>query len=446
LFAIGPSTHEQTTRSTELFASEVIPVLRPLGVAADAPSGAAVPRPEVRLSDAPPASGGSLRDRLLAGISARRGEFEAAGVQAEELRTLPADAVETLRDLGVFWLKTPAELGGTPLGPVEFCDVIEELAYADSSTAWTAMIGAGCGGLAGGWLPEAGARRVFAADRPLPVVAGQLQPRGTGRPVEGGYVVTGRWSFASGIVHASWLIGAFWTQPGQHGAGPAEESDTPRMVVFVLPKDEAEVIDNWRVAGLQGTGSMDFRVHDAFVPVEMTYALGTAAVRGGDLFRLGMPAFVSNEVPPLCIGIARRALDDITSLAGHTTRWPGGPALSDRAVFRKELGRAEAKIKAARLLHRDAMAAAWDTARAGNAPPEPQQTALTTASVFAVETCAEVVSDLFRFGGGRVLSLSSPMQRYLRDVLAARQHVALTEEFYEAAGRERIESAGQASG
>jgi indole-3-acetate monooxygenase len=63
------------------------------------------------------------------------------------------------------------------------------------------------------------------------------------------------------------------------------------------------------------------------------------------------------------------------------------------------------------------------------------------ASVFAVETCAEVVTDLFRYGGGRVLSLSHPMQRHLRNALAARQHVAVSEEFYETAGRERLQSA-----
>src|SRR5580698_2246939 len=134
----------------------------------------------------------SLREELLAGIRAHREQFEAAGDRAEELRTLPNDAVATLRALGLFWLKTPAELGGTPLSPVEFCDVIEELAYIDTSTAWAAMIGAGCNGLAGGWLPEAGARRIFGADaasgpgatgpgaggRPLPVLAGQLAPRG----------------------------------------------------------------------------------------------------------------------------------------------------------------------------------------------------------------------------------------------------------------------------
>ena len=170
------------------------------------------------------------RNALLAAIRSHRAEFEAAGDEAEELRTLPGDAVETLRGMGAFWLKTPADLGGTPLDPVDFCDVIEELAYADSSTAWAAMIGAGCCGLAGGWLAEAGARRVFAPGRALPVVAGQLQPRGTGRTVEGGYVVSGRWSFASGILHASWLIGAFHPQAsaGTDGLTGSWFSSCPR--------------------------------------------------------------------------------------------------------------------------------------------------------------------------------------------------------------------------
>jgi indole-3-acetate monooxygenase len=381
----------------------------------------------------------NLRDELLAGIRAHRAEFEAAAQRSEQLRTLPPDTVETLRDLGVFWLKTPTELGGSPLNPVDFCDVIEELAYADASTAWTAMIGAGCNGLASGWLPEPGVRRVFTPDRPLPVVAGQLQPRGTGRPVPGGYTVTGRWSFASGIAHASWLIGAFRAE------GESAAQDGQPIVVFVLPKHQAEVIDNWHVAGLQGTGSMDFRVDEQFVPRDLTYQLGTAAVRGGDLFRLGMPAFVSNEVPPFCLGIARRALDDTTALAAHTTRWAGGAKLSERAVFLKELGRAEVKIKAAKLAHRDAVQQVWATAQEGTAPPESQQLALTTTSVYAVETCAEVISDLFRYGGGRVLALSNSMQRHLRNALAARQHIAVSEEFYEAAGQQRIKAAERTS-
>ena len=393
-----------------------------------------------------------LRDELLAGIRANREKFESAGDRAEELRTLPHDAVAILRSLGLFWLKTPAELGGTPLSPVEFSDVIEELAYVDTSTAWAAMIGAGCNGLAGGWLPEEGARQVFgrgsddtAPDGVRPVVAGQLAPRGTGHPVRGGYLVSGRCGFSSGIVHAEWLIGAF--KPDGDDPSPAGGEDDAaatgfgRMVVFLVPKAQAEVIDNWHVAGLQGTGSLDFSVDGIFVPSELTYDLGTAAVRGGDLFRLGMPAFVSNEVPPLAIGLARRALDDMTELATHTARFPGGPTVSERAVFHKELGRADTRIRAARAIHREAMAAAWESAVAGTVPGEELQLAVTTASIYAVETCAEVVTDLFRYGGGRVLALANPMQRHLRNVLAARQHLALSEEHYETAGRYLLESA-----
>jgi indole-3-acetate monooxygenase len=386
-----------------------------------------------------------LRDQLIAGIRANREKFESAGDRAEELRTLPHDAVAILRSLGLFWLKTPAELGGTPLPPVEFSDVVEELAYVDTSTAWAAMIGAGCNGLTGGWLPANGVQRIFGAgpDRVRPVVAGQLVPRGTGHPVRGGYLVSGRWGFSSGIVHADWLIGAFKVD----APDAAEADDAPvtgfggGMVVFLVPKAQAEVIDNWHVAGLQGTGSLDFSVDGIFVPAEMTYELGTAAVRGGDLFRLGMPAFVSNEVPPLAIGLARRAIDDMTELATHTARFPGGPTVSERAVFHKELGRADTQIRAARAVHREAMTQAWETAVAGNVPGEDIQLAVTTASVFAVETCADVVNDLFRYGGGRALALSNPMQRHLRNVLAARQHLALSEENYEAAGRYLLESA-----
>jgi alkylation response protein AidB-like acyl-CoA dehydrogenase len=374
----------------------------------------------------------SRRDELIAMIREQAEVLADGGNRSEEMRTLPADTVSVLREMGVFWAKTPAELGGEPLTPLEFCDVIEELAYVDGSVAWAAMIGAGCNGLAGGWLPAA--EKVFRAGRPLPVVAGQLSPRGTGTPVEGGYIVTGHWRFSSGLRHSSWLIGAFKPQSLTSGRDCPAPPDSA-IVVFAIPRDHAEIIDNWHVAGLAGTGSLDWRVDGAFVPEEMTYELGTPAARGGDLFRLGMPTFVSNEVPPWCVGVARRALDDIAEISLHTDRFPGGPTVSERAVFHKELGRAATRVRAARLLHRDAMATAWTCATGGLEPPEDVSVEVNVASVFAVETCADVVSDLFRYGGGRVLSLASPMQRHLRDLLAARQHLAVSEESYETAGR-----------
>lgn len=142
-------------------------------------------------------------------------------------------------------------------------------------------------------------------------------------------------------------------------------------------------------------------------------------------------------MPPLCVGIARRARDQIADLADRTARFPGGPALSERAVFRKELGRAETRVRAARLVHRDAVETALAAAYAGD-DLGGAHAAVAAASVYTVETCAEVIADLFRYGGGRVLSLASPLQRYLRDALAACQHIGVSEKNYERLGRLRV--------
>ena len=384
------------------------------------------------------ADSAAIRDRLLAEIrTGRRAEFEAAGDRAEAARTLPAETVATLRGMGIFWLKTPAELGGTPLHPLDFCDVLEELAYVDTATAWTTMVGNGGTGTAGGWLPDAGARRVFDPAGPRPLVVGTPGPRGTGRPVSGGYVVSGRWGFASAIAQADWVIGGFRVPAAESRGGQ------DRLMVAIVPRQHAQVIDNWHVAGLKGTGSFDFRLDDVFVPAELTFERAASACRGGALFRQEAHVFLSNELPPLAIGIARRALDEMTWLASQTARSAGGPPLSERAAARRELGRAETQIRAARLVHRDAVQAAYDAARTDATDAvalDGAHIAVATASVYAVEACTEVIADLFRYGGGRVLSLASPVQRYLRDCLATRQHIGLSDENYERAGRHRMQS------
>ena len=394
------------------------------------------------------ADSAAIRDRLLAEIRRRRAEFETAGDRAEEARTLPAQTVATLRDLGAFWLKTPAALGGTPLEPLDFCDVLEELAYVDTATAWTAMVGNGGTGTAGGWLPDAGARRVFDPARPRPLVVGTPGPRGTGHPVDGGYVVSGRWGFASGIAQADWVIGGFRVPAGDTGGHD-------RLMVAIVPKEQSQVIDNWHVAGLKGTGSFDFRLDGVFVPADLTFERAASACRGGALFRQEAHVFLSNELPPLAVGIARRALDEMTGLASRTARFPSAPALlppgwttpstprDERAAFHSELGRAQTRVKAARLVHRDAVQAAYDTARteaAATPALDGAHIAVATASVYAVETCADVIAGLFRYGGGQAASLASPMQRYLRDCLATRQHIGLSEESYERAGRHLLET------
>jgi alkylation response protein AidB-like acyl-CoA dehydrogenase len=385
-------------------------------------------------------------DDLVEAIWSARPELEDAAVRAEELRTLPPEIVQRLRDLGLFWLKTPAELGGRPLHPLAFSDVLEAVAYCDASAAWATMIGCGSTGIAAGGLPDAGAARVFSSREELPVVAGQPQPRGRAVSNGEGVVVTGRWSFASGIHHSNWVLGAATVEAPPNG-------EANRVLAFVIEKAKATVYDNWHVAGLEGTGSSDFSLDEVLIPHELTFsrpnprtASAVATVisggprRGGPLFNQQGPLlFVANEVPGFCVGVALRAIDDMTALAGQTVRFFGGVSLADRAVFQKELGLAKAKVAAARLYYRDAMGRAFDATVAGKEIPVDVLQAAALSQPFVAETCVQVVSDLFRYGGGRALALSHPMQRHLRNLLAARQHGAASEAHYENTGRAMLE-------
>jgi alkylation response protein AidB-like acyl-CoA dehydrogenase len=256
--------------------------------------------------------------RFLEAVRSRRASFEAAAVPAEEARTLPDDMVKLMRELGLFWLKTPRELGGDELAPLEFCEVLEEIAYYDASVAWAAMVGNGTTGTVAGWLPDEGLREVFPADgTDLPICAGQFSARGKAVPVDGGYVVTGRWGFGSGINHSAWVVGGCVVDDGEAGGG-AE-------IFAVAPKSEATLHDNWHVAGLQGTGSHDFSLTEVFVPAARVIdGLRAPGRRGGELFRPPPLMFVSNELNPACgrrHRPSRRRRHVRPGARGHTPGW-----------------------------------------------------------------------------------------------------------------------------
>ena len=366
---------------------------------------------------------------FLDAVRERRANFEAAARSAEEERTLPADMVKLMRDLRLFWLKTPRQLGGSELAPLEFCDVLEEIAYYDASAAWAAMVGNGTTGTAGAWLPEEGLREVFPEDGPeLPICAGQFIARGRAVPADGGYAVTGRWGFGSGINHADWVVG------GCVVAGTEGEE-----IIAVVPKSETTVHDNWYVAGLQGTGSCDFSLTDVFVPNRRVLKrLLEPGRRGGDLYRLPPLLFVSNELSPVAVGIARRAVDDMYELARATTRKVGGVSLGERAAFHKDMGRAEARLRAVEVLYRDAVARTWATAAEGLDALQPLVPRLLAQHTYVVEECTDLVARIFRYGGGRVLALSHPMQRHVRNLTAIMQHLYISDENYEQAGQSRL--------
>jgi alkylation response protein AidB-like acyl-CoA dehydrogenase len=342
--------------------------------------------------------------------------------EAELIRRLPDPVVEAFREAGFFWMKTPLEIGGSELDPVSFGDVMEEIAYHDASAAWATMIGSGTIGTMAGWLPDEGIAELFAPGEPLPTVAGQFTPRGTAIPVDGGYRVSGRWAFGSGIDHSNWVVGGCIVE------------GTGAPIFVTAPKSEVTVHGNWNAAALQGTGSHDFSFDDVFIPFSLAMeAYGGVPRRGGDIFRQPIMIFISNELSPLLVGIARRAIDDMIDLAASTARSLSG-SLAGRASFQKAIGQAEAKWAAARTLYRTTAQEGIDIVRSGGTIDDDTVAVLRARHTLVAEMCAELISDLFRYGGGRVLSVEHRMQRHLRNSLGALQHVYLSEENYELAG------------
>jgi indole-3-acetate monooxygenase len=121
----------------------------------------------------------------------------------DQVRAIPKSVVDSLRDLGIFRLLAPEEIGGAEVEPVTFLRAVEEAAYADGSVGWCVMIG-GCYSTFGGLLPPEGAKEIFGDE--TTITAGAFRPTGVARPVDGGYRVSGRWPLGSGSGHANWFI------------------------------------------------------------------------------------------------------------------------------------------------------------------------------------------------------------------------------------------------
>jgi indole-3-acetate monooxygenase len=356
------------------------------------------------------------------------GEILAADVEeAEKLRTLPPSSVAALRDSGLLALKTPAELGGAEADPVTQIEIIEAVSYVSPSAGWYLFIGAATAGLSGAFLPDAGVAEMFAGGRfPLVAGGGGLRP-GKLVPVEGGYRLTGRWSWGSGIRHAEWL-----TIPGRVGdedrGGPSE------VRMCVVPTRSVEIHDNWYVMGLSGTGSCDYSATELFVPEHFTHADLNSATpkRGGPLYRLGLPAFIANENSAFSLGVARRALDEVIALARSKSRgYSKRTMLAHRGVFQRAVGEGALQLRAARALLIEAYERAW-TVVCNERQLDPQtQAELRAASALVSDVAVKVATDAFAYGAGSAMRLESVLQRCFRDLHAADTHFLASDSSYE---------------
>ena len=353
---------------------------------------------------------------LLADIRLRHAEFAT-------LRHVPRDVIDRLKQQGVYRAATPACFGGSGMSPAEFLAIVERISQADGSVGWVASFGSASIYLAA--LPKA-TQALMYADSPDLVFAGGLFPIQPAQPVDGGYTVNGTWKFASGCKGADLLgVGIGTATPGQPGGKPR---------TAVLPRDQVEIIDNWDVVGLCGTGSHDLRVDARFVAEEWTFVRGGAPMIDEPLYRYPTIAYAAQVLAVVNLGIARAAIEEINTMAGGRVAITGAPKLADRSYVRIEVAKAEARLRAARGFFYDITGEVWNTVLAGDPATPAQVATLRLAAVEAARAGDSVTRHMYGLAGTTAIYNSHPLQRYLRDAAVVRQHAFLGEGIYDGAG------------
>ncbi|HEY2608644.1 acyl-CoA dehydrogenase family protein [Paraburkholderia sp. RL18-103-BIB-C] len=352
---------------------------------------------------------------VIAEIAARRDEFD-------RLSHVPRDVIAKLKRAGVYRAATPRRFGGDALAPAAFLDMIERIAMVDGSAAWVASFGSANVYLAA--LPLQTQAEIY-ADSPDQVFAGGLFPVQTAQPADGGWRVNGTWKFASGCKGADWLgVGI--------GTNSAGAPGKPRTAVF--RPHQVEIVENWDVVGMQGTGSHDLRVNDQFVANAWTFVRGGEPCVDEPLYRYPTIAYAAQVLAVVNLGLARAALDVANQMAGGRKTTTGAPQLADRAYYRIELAKAEAQLRSARAFFYECTDQVWQSILAGNPVTADQVSLLRLAATQIAREGAEVVQRAYRLGGTMAIYRSHPLQRLLRDSMVVTQHAFLGEGNYDGAG------------
>jgi indole-3-acetate monooxygenase len=336
--------------------------------------------------------------------------------ETEGERRLPDEIVVALGHTGVHRLALPAALGGLEAPVIDIVEVIEELATVDGSTAWCTAIGAGSN-LFAGYITEAAARVVFRD--PDQGNATMFAPYGEVVRVDGRNVLTGRWPFSSNCLHSVW-IGL-----GAHVGGEDEVIDPVPRLIFV-PVDDVTIEDTWYALGLRGTGSHHTSVRDLVVdmdlscrfPPEQPWAEGT-------LWRLPLYTVLLPMLSAVPLGIARGALDEITRQA-REGRCARRDQLTDDPISLAELAEADTVLRAARAAVLETVAEAHLRAEQGDPIDRRLQARLYLACLHACDASVEATSVAHNLAGGGAVYIESALQRALRDVETARQHLVFS--------------------
>ncbi len=358
---------------------------------------------------------------VIARAEALRPYVAAVGTEIEDSRRLPPALLDKLHDAGLFRLLLPRSTNGIETDPITFFHVIETIAKSDASTAWCLSQAGGCA-MSAAYLDLPVACAIF--EDPRAVLAWGPGPRVSAIECEGGYRVTGVWSFASGGRHATWL-GAHCPIIAADGTPRLEANGMPQERTMLVRTEDVEWTDIWNTVGLRGTASDQFALKDFFVRTDhsMTREFDRECRESGPLYRMGAGTCYQVGFAGVACGIARSVLDDFIEVARNKVPRGARGTLRDNAVVQTGLAQAEVNLRAARGFVLQSMADIWQDLVAGDTITVAQRITVRMAATNAIHKAREAVDFAYNAAGATAIFESHPMERRFRDIHTVTQQL-----------------------
>ncbi|MEE3249343.1 MAG: acyl-CoA dehydrogenase family protein, partial [Chloroflexota bacterium] len=344
---------------------------------------------------------------------------------------LPPDLAKAMNDEGLFRLYVPKVLGGPELDPITAYHVVEDISRADGSAGWCSFNGTALTAAVSRISVKA-AKELF-GDPPDVGGSGSARSGGTARVTEGGYVVSGRWNYLSGVDHAKCL---FLNCDVVDDNGPILGANGgPTYRVAVLPLEAGEMIVTWNTMGMRGTASNDAEFSDVFVPESHTYSRTEPGFHDNPLYNPQTAILCSWTLASAnALGMARGAMDAFLNLAtAGSTNSPS--RLCDRATVQTIVGECEAIIGAGRAYVLSAVGEMWNAMVSKDSDIMDKAVHVRLAITHGIRQSVQVVEKLFYSAGTGAIHESNGLERFFRDLHVSGQHISGLHSNYEFGGQ-----------
>lgn len=364
-----------------------------------------------------------MTNDVLEGVRDLLPMFRERAEEGERTRQIPESSVKALEETGFFRLLQPRRYDGLEADPIDFYTAVKEIASADGSTGWIAsVLGVHPWQLA--LFPDEAQQAVWGGDTSTRV-SSSYAPTGKAVLTDGGYMLSGKWSFSSGSAHATWVL--------LGGLVLNEDGNVVDFKTFLLPREKYQIVDVWNVVGLRGTGSNDIVVDETFVPDAFTLSMSDTGrcygpgqeVNTSNLYKLPFHSLFTSTISTPIIGMATGAYAEHVDMQRKRVRaaYLGEKASSDPFAAVR-IARAGSEIDAAWALLMDNLRQEMAHVEREEQIPLSLRLKVRRDQVLGTQRAIDAIDQLFEASGGRALADGTYLQRAWRDAHAGRVHAA----------------------